>query len=157
MSFANGFLIRSGHKAERLALLQIYVRRMTVSVKLLGSLFERVELLKELFFREYLHREATLSFVVSVNKILHCVFSYSLKVRYEEIFVLRILLPVQWQGYAGKATSRLRVSGSIPSKLKTGTQHPCHGFEPLVGSGGLREPSSLPVLVFLLMSSSAFY
>ena len=53
MSFADGFHVRSAHKAERFAVLEVDVRRMGERVKFWGDLFQFVELGEKLFFGQF--------------------------------------------------------------------------------------------------------
>src|SRR5262245_51727970 len=68
---ADRLLVRPGHEAEGLALLQIHVRGVTERAKALGGLLERVELLEELLLAEFLLREAALGLVVGVDEVFH--------------------------------------------------------------------------------------
>src|SRR5262245_11861803 len=68
---ADRLLVRPGHEAEGLALLQIHVRGVTERAKALGGLVERVELLEELLLAEFLLREAALGLVVGVDEVFH--------------------------------------------------------------------------------------
>src|SRR5262245_30725250 len=68
---ADRFLVRPGHEAEGLALLQIHVRGVTERAEALGGLLERVELLEELLLAELLLREAAFGLVVGVDEVFH--------------------------------------------------------------------------------------
>jgi len=54
MRLADGLLVGAGHEAEGLPFLQIHMRGMTESAELFGGFLERVKLLEELFFAEFL-------------------------------------------------------------------------------------------------------
>src|SRR5262245_65523131 len=71
MGLADRLLIRPGHEAEGLAVLQIHMCGMTKNAKLRGRLFERGELVEELLLGELLLREAAFVLVVGVDEVLH--------------------------------------------------------------------------------------
>jgi len=72
VGLADGFLVRPGHEAKGLAILQIHMRGVTKNAKLLGCLLERGELVKELLLSELLLREAAFVLVVGVDEVLSC-------------------------------------------------------------------------------------
>src|SRR6516164_5081207 len=71
MCLADRFLVGAGHEAEGLTFLQIHMRGMTESAELFGSFLERVELLEELFFAEFLCWETAFVLIVCIDEVLH--------------------------------------------------------------------------------------
>src|SRR6516225_8021157 len=71
MCFADGVLVRPGHEAEGLAVLQIHMRGVTKNAKLLGGLLERGELIEELLLGELLLWETAFVLVVGVDEVFH--------------------------------------------------------------------------------------
>jgi len=71
MGLADGLLVGAGHEAEGLPFIQIHMRGMTESAELFGGFLERVELLEELFFAEFLCRETAFVLVVCIDEVLH--------------------------------------------------------------------------------------
>ena len=69
MCLADRFLVWAGHEAEGLPFLQIHMRGMTESAELFGSFLERLELLEELFFAEFLRRETAFVLVVCIDEV----------------------------------------------------------------------------------------
>ena len=69
MCLSDGFLIRAGHEAERLAFLQVHVRGMTEHAELMRSLLKRRELIEELSLGELLGWEATFALVVGIDEL----------------------------------------------------------------------------------------
>ena len=71
MRFADGFLVRSAHKAERSSLLEIDVRRMGERVESWSDLFQFVELREELFLGQFVNGETPFGFVMCVDEVFH--------------------------------------------------------------------------------------
>src|SRR5262249_47341296 len=65
------FLVWAGHEAEVLPFRQIHMCGMTESAELFGGFLERVELLEELFFAEFLCRETAFVLVVCIDEVPH--------------------------------------------------------------------------------------
>jgi hypothetical protein len=71
MSFADGCLVRSAHKAERFSRLQVYVGRMGERLELWGYLFQFVELREKLFVGQFAGGKTPLGFVMCVDEVFH--------------------------------------------------------------------------------------